>query len=60
MKIHVTIEKDHEHISITSKDINLVIRELIDLKNKWNARSEIPKQMEMNIVRTEKGWEVTL
>lgn len=60
MKIHVTIEKEHEHISITSKDINKVIRELIDLKNKWNARSEIPKQMEMNIVRTDKGWEVTL
>ena len=60
MKIHVTIEKEHEHISITSKDINKVIRELIDLKNKWNARSEIPKQMEMKVVKTGKGWEVTL
>ena len=60
MKIHVTIEKEHEHISITSKNLNLVIRELINLKNKWDARSEIPNQMEMNIVRTEKGWEVTL
>lgn len=60
MKIHVTIEKDNEHISITSKDINKVIRELIDLKNKWNARSDIPKQMEMQIVNTGNGWEIKL
>ena len=60
MKIHVSIEREHEHISISSRDVNKVIRELINLKNQWNARSEIPKQMEMNIVRTENGWEVTL
>ena len=60
MKIHVTIEKEHEHIMISSQDINKVIRELINLKNKWNARSEIPKQMEMKIVNTGHGWEVTL
>ena len=60
MKIHVLIEDGHVHTDIVSKDINKVIRALLDYKNRNNIRSDIPKQMEMKIVNTGKGWEVRL
>lgn len=60
MKIHVLIEDGHVHTDIVSSDINKVIRALLDYKNRNDIRSNIPKQMEMKIVNTGKGWEVTL
>ena len=60
MKIHVLIEDGHVHTDIVSQDINKIIRALIDYKNRNNIRSDVPKQMEMQIVNTGDGWEVRL
>lgn len=62
MKIHVLIEEGNMHTDIVSRDINKIIKALIEIKNKKNIRTEDGnnKQIEMQLKHTKDGIEISL